>query len=510
MEYSIEFKFDYFGEKGCVEEFIPYSKQLLMGLENQDYYFKEERYKEERYIEENKQEKGFIIINDEGKNKEETREIFRWKDEQDNYTDSCLWDYIADIDVVKRMYECLESINYDINNEENREKIEEIEKLSEYYWWTQLYLDVAKFDISYICRCDWNENIEDIEKILDTFSELEDNIRKNDINKDIVIECITALNRLNDLIKSNKAEKYIDELKSWLEGLDDEKYTQEQIKTIRRRINSIMKSVFRCIDKTIDKKEKFINRINKLYDLKLSNADKRKMVLSMENERVELSSLISKNVCNICNKQDKINRWKETETIFRKLKKFLYSIKWEEKCYEKKYSKNDKGCFAIMSNESDKIYFALSGYEKNNIKLKTFADVVFNYLNTSIKASTSNKQNNNIIYKWACLVNSTKRYVNGYKDNYYLLSQPEEYQNFSGSEIEMYYSCCERKLLEFFEIDNNRLLFVRWKPCYMCIPALYKNSTDIYTIYDAYGQENYYKWKVSKNRSTIKYGLMRC
>lgn len=34
MEYSIEFKFDYFGEKGCIEEFSPYSKQLLMELEN--------------------------------------------------------------------------------------------------------------------------------------------------------------------------------------------------------------------------------------------------------------------------------------------------------------------------------------------------------------------------------------------------------------------------------------------------------------------------------------------
>lgn len=504
MEYPIKFKFDYFGEKGCIEEFRPYSKQLLMELDNQDYYFKEER-----YIEENKQEKGFIIINDEGEIEEETEGIFRWKDEQDNYTDPCLWDYIADIDVVKRMYECLESINYDINNEDNREKIEEIEKLSEYYWWTQLYLDAAKFDISYICRCDWNENNnkEVNKEILESLKYLEEILYEDIISDDIFQKCGEVLAKLNVLIKSPKANKYIDEIQGWLEKLSNDSFNSSQRKTIVKLIKNRIKSLFKSIDDTIVKKEKFIKRINEIYELGLNSALKREVILSMDDSKVKIISSIIKKINTISNVSYEEKIKIDCETLFNKFGKYLNIVK-EKGQVAQYYFERDR-CFAIMLNESE-MYFALSGYEKSKNVNANMVQLV-NLIKRDLFNNKLKINNKNIIlrkYEWAYLKDSTKRYVDGdKKDNYIYLNGFEELKDYKGKEPWIYYSCCERKLLEFI---NTGVLFVRFEPCYKCIPALYGKKIDIYTINKEDNTKEYINCKVTKNKVTQSFKLDKC
>ena len=157
------------------------------------------------------------------------------------------------------------------------------------------------------------------------------------------------------------------------------------------------------------------------------------------------------------------------------------------------------GCFAIMENSNNIIYYAISGIKSKESDF----DNLCNQIEKIVFKNTNFKR---------CLVSpNMERYE--YPNHFFCkppFPQPILYKN-DCNIIERNYTCCERKILPYLQPnENDNTFFIRWAPCLQCRPAIYKRHTQIFAFYKDPAKHHPYdssKLKEFHIREVIAYAL---
>lgn len=132
-----------------------------------------------------------------------------------------------------------------------------------------------------------------------------------------------------------------------------------------------------------------------------------------------------------------------------------------------KYREKENGCYAIMTNESDVVYYALSGVREREDSLNELCEEL-----RKIGVPSENAER--------CRVVDGMVFFGIEKDNEgKIFYKPIQYKD-KGNIHEKNYACCERKILAHPNLSNNNSFFIRWAPCEKCCPALINRYKKIY------------------------------
>ena len=133
----------------------------------------------------------------------------------------------------------------------------------------------------------------------------------------------------------------------------------------------------------------------------------------------------------------------------------------------KKYREKENGCYAIMTNKSDVIYYALSGVRERENTLNELCEEL---RKKGIPSKNAER---------CCVVDNMVFFGLEKSNNENFFYKPIQYKD-KGNIQEKNYACCERKILAHPNVSNNNIFFTRWVPCEKCRPALINRYKKIY------------------------------
>lgn len=347
------------------------------------------------------------------------------------------------------------------------------------------------------------KNAEQISSICNVLSILYDELKeeiselRKEINsiwikyEDWLYDCWTYLdggkwgdgNRLDEvevLLKNKLRECHLENDKYDIPNLI-ERFVKSVSETKYRLTKSMLKKRFRYW--LVDKVEKYILQRKPSFVLKKYLDEKRRdnpsskstqqsLFFSIEGKKVFFDECINyaytgfRSMVTSCLDGPKI---KKLDVFFNRKNIPNFKIARE------KYGRKGNGCFAIMINSSEQIYYALSGLQR---KESDFDDICnkleANLFPSAIRCKVSPKM---LYYDWT-YHNDCSAYV--YKP------WPFQGKRMVGDDK---YTCCERKILAHDDVRDDNTFFIRWAPCVMCRPVLFNRYRKIY----AFAESSEYK-----------------
>ncbi len=236
---------------------------------------------------------------------------------------------------------------------------------------------------------------------------------------------------------------------------------------------------------------RYLYEINKLYNLGYKKEHLMVWVADKSLFEQDKEKIIDK-VIKFINKDLNVSSYKD----YAVLKKWLYESKGFGKIV-KKYKEKQSSCFAIMEEEDGLKYFALSGIHecernKGDENYDKIIKVAIELLSVLAKRQCSETDvfKEYCGYKWAYLNDDVLRYVdttNKYNPMHityintptslgsHLTAPGNSWEDFRANNGR-YFSCCEKKILAHSNNAKDKIFYVRWKPCDLCIPAMFKTK----------------------------------
>lgn len=138
--------------------------------------------------------------------------------------------------------------------------------------------------------------------------------------------------------------------------------------------------------------------------------------------------------------------------------------------FRKKFGRKGPGCFAIMVNSSNQIYYALSGEKNNESKFDNACQEIENKFFAGLNAIRCKVSDNMLHYEMTQF---------GGFPTYVYKSFQFQGKRSVGDDA---YACCERKILAYDAVRDDNIFFVRWAPCEKCRPALFNRYKKIYAF----------------------------
>lgn len=163
---------------------------------------------------------------------------------------------------------------------------------------------------------------------------------------------------------------------------------------------------------------------------------------------------------------------------------------------------SDTGCFAIMENSNNIIYYAISGIKSKESAFDDLCNQIENIVFKNINVRRCLVSQDMVRYKYSHPFFCTPLYP-----------KPIFYKNDYSSPYfqERNYTCCERKILPYLQPnENNNTFFIRWAPCSQCRPAIYNRYTQIFAFYRDPAKNHPYDSSILKEfhiREVIAYAL---
>ena len=508
--YSFLFKYNFDPEKReeIEEHFIPFSLNDLEKLKMDGHLNnsinllkktqKNKPFPIDSYIEnsELRSENNFTLIPFEEEEENYFGETGIWK--------VSLWDLLSDANLIKYVA--------DIHQE--KEGSEEIKKLAEVTFCSQVEMFIKKIKISLLLHLDAglrqeliyinNENgyIEQVNRDID-FCNIIDKILHNnsfEYNRQELEDAING-DRNPD---NNGALEIKRSIVSLVNINGDQETTQDQrnanwisINELNKRLKKIIRKPFDIACYYYDLETAIINGQEQRRIKRDINSLRRFLSEKMEQTEEEgkkwklkapylITKYIAENITDFMNHTNAIcNHNYEGTTHFNNINNDLGGGIFT-KYFKGKYL-NGKGCFSLLITNSTKHYFAVSGMKEELKKYSSRLITPIRYIMEHIlnKRSVPDIYVQNYTYNYAFIENNldVRRYTDIVTDATDYIGRPGPYispfetyrQDYINNPTEDYnrtYSCCERKMLAYSGYDDVKYIFSRWAPCWKCCPAI--------------------------------------
>lgn len=132
--------------------------------------------------------------------------------------------------------------------------------------------------------------------------------------------------------------------------------------------------------------------------------------------------------------------------------------------------KKGTGCFAIMTDASNNLYYALSGEKNNEHNFDKLCQAIEQNVFVGQNSVRCMVSDNMVCYELVPMMDGS---VFAYR--------PLLFCEKNGIDDGMY-GCCERKILANPSVHEKNTFFIRWAPCSKCRPALLNRYEKIYAF----------------------------